>query len=55
LGHAHILVNNAGAFLLKAFAVTDPLELDHQLAANLRAPFLVTQGFLPAMAGSVMD
>jgi NAD(P)-dependent dehydrogenase (short-subunit alcohol dehydrogenase family) len=51
-GTPHILVNNAGAFLLKAFEVTDPLEFDHQLAANLKAPFFVTQGFLPAMSGA---
>jgi NAD(P)-dependent dehydrogenase (short-subunit alcohol dehydrogenase family) len=51
-GTPNILVNNAGAFLLKAFDATDPAELDQQLAANLKAPFLVAQGFLPAMSGA---
>jgi NAD(P)-dependent dehydrogenase (short-subunit alcohol dehydrogenase family) len=51
-GAPHILVNNAGAFLLKAFDVTDLADLDQQLSANLKAPFLVAQGFLPAMSGA---
>jgi len=49
-GTPHILVNNAGAFLLKAFDATVPPELDQQIAANLKAPFFVAQGFLPAMS-----
>ena len=44
-------MNNAGAFLLKAFDATGLADLDQQLSANLKAPFLVAQGFLPAMLG----
>lgn len=51
-GTPHILVNNAGDFLLQSFEATDPADLDRQLAVNLKAPFLVAQGFVPAMAGS---
>jgi NADP-dependent 3-hydroxy acid dehydrogenase YdfG len=51
-GTPHILVNNAGAFLLKPFEATDPAELERQLSVNLRAPFLVAQGLLPAMRGA---
>ncbi|MEP6574484.1 MAG: SDR family oxidoreductase [Gemmatimonadota bacterium] len=48
-GTPHIVVNNAGAFLLRPFETTDPRDLDQQYALNIRAPFVVAQSFLPAM------
>jgi NAD(P)-dependent dehydrogenase (short-subunit alcohol dehydrogenase family) len=44
-----LVVNAAGAFALAPLATTDPAAFDLQLAANLRAPFLVTRAFLPHM------
>ena len=49
-GPPHIVVSNAGAFLLRRLEETSPEELETQLGANLRAPFAVAQAFLPAMA-----
>jgi NAD(P)-dependent dehydrogenase (short-subunit alcohol dehydrogenase family) len=43
------VVQNAGGFLLKPFEATEATELDRQLALNLRAPFLLARGLLPAM------
>lgn len=53
-GVPQILVNNAGGFLLRPFEETEPAEFERQLTLNLRAPFLIAQGLLPAMraAGS---
>lgn len=48
-GPPDLLVNNAGAFLLAPLEQTSPGDFEHQLAANLRAPFLVARAFLPAM------
>ncbi|MBL8978297.1 MAG: SDR family oxidoreductase [Gemmatimonadetes bacterium] len=48
-GTPAVVVQNAGLFVLKPFEATDPAELDQQLALNVRAPFLVAQGLLPAM------
>ncbi len=48
-GVPHIVVSNAGAFVLKPLDVTTPDELDQQIAVNLRAPFHVARVFLPAM------
>jgi NAD(P)-dependent dehydrogenase (short-subunit alcohol dehydrogenase family) len=48
-GVPQILVNNAGGFLLRPFEETEPNEFEQQLTLNLRAPFLVAQGLLPAM------
>jgi len=48
-GVPQILVNNAGGFLLRPFEETEPAEFERQLSLNLRAPFLVAQGLLPAM------
>ena len=48
-GAPRILVNNAGAFLLRPFAETDPAQLDVLLALNLRAPFAMTRALVPAM------
>ena len=49
-GPPEIVVSNAGAFLLRRLASTEEAELDRQLDVNLRAPFAVARGFLPAMA-----
>jgi len=48
-GTPHIVVSNAGAFLLKPFEATQPEELDHQLQVNVRAPYLLTQALLPSL------
>lgn len=48
-GTPAVVVQNAGLFVLKPFETTEPAELDRQLALNVRAPFLVAQGLLPAM------
>jgi NAD(P)-dependent dehydrogenase (short-subunit alcohol dehydrogenase family) len=48
-GTPSIVVQNAGAFLLRPFESTEPAELDRQLALNVRAPFVIAQSFLPAM------
>jgi 3-hydroxy acid dehydrogenase/malonic semialdehyde reductase len=49
-GPPHIVVSNAGAFLLRRLEATRRDELEGQIGANLRAPFAVAQAFLPAMA-----
>ncbi len=51
-GTPAVVVQNAGLFLLKAFEATEPGELDQHLALNVRAPFLLAQGLLPAMRGT---
>ena len=48
-GPPDIVVSNAGAFLLQPLEATQAAELELQLAANLKAPFAVAKGFLPAM------
>jgi NAD(P)-dependent dehydrogenase (short-subunit alcohol dehydrogenase family) len=48
-GPPALVVQNAGAFLLKPFEATEPAELDRQLTLNLKAPFLLARGLLPAM------
>lgn len=64
-GVPHIVVNNAGAFLLKPLAETTPEEFALQVDVNLFAPFLVLRELLPRLArdgtahvltiGSVVD
>jgi NAD(P)-dependent dehydrogenase (short-subunit alcohol dehydrogenase family) len=49
LGPPHIVVSNAGSFLLKPLDGTSQDEFDAQVAINLRAPFTVARAFLPAM------
>ena len=50
LGEApDLVVGCAGAFGLAPLAQTSPEEFDRQLAANLRAPFLLIRAFLPEM------
>jgi NAD(P)-dependent dehydrogenase (short-subunit alcohol dehydrogenase family) len=48
-GPPAIVVQAAGGFVLKALEATTPAELDALLALNLRAPFLLARGLLPAM------
>jgi NAD(P)-dependent dehydrogenase (short-subunit alcohol dehydrogenase family) len=48
-GVPHLVVSNAGAFLLRRLESTKAEELEQQLAVNLRASFLVARAFLPAM------
>jgi NAD(P)-dependent dehydrogenase (short-subunit alcohol dehydrogenase family) len=47
LGVPDIVVNNAGAFLLKALPDTTDAEFAEQLAANLVGPFLILREMLP--------
>ncbi len=64
-GVPHIVVNNAGAFLLKPLADTTPEEFALQVDVNLYGPFLVLRELLPRLArdgsaqvitiGSVVD
>jgi NAD(P)-dependent dehydrogenase (short-subunit alcohol dehydrogenase family) len=51
-GAPDIVVSNAGAFLLRPLESTSATELELQLGANIRAPFAVAKGFLPAMRGA---
>jgi ribitol 2-dehydrogenase len=48
-GAPDIVVSNAGAFLLRRLEATEVADLEVQIAINLRAPFAVAKGFLPAM------
>lgn len=48
-GAPDVLVNNAGAFLLKPLVETQPSEFRDQLTANLLAPFMVLRALLPSM------
>lgn len=48
-GAPDIVISNAGVFLLAALEETTADAFDAQVAANLRAPFLVARAFLPAM------
>lgn len=46
-GAPDIVVNNAGAFLMKPLAEISPAEFEGQLAVNLRGPFLLLRELLP--------
>lgn len=48
-GAPDIVVNNAGAFLIKPLEDTTGAEFLGQVTGNLVAPFLVLRAFLPAM------
>ncbi len=48
-GVPHIVVNNAGAFLLKPLADTTRAEFDEQLDVNVIGPFLLLRSVLPRM------
>ncbi|MGH9259101.1 MAG: SDR family oxidoreductase, partial [Acidimicrobiales bacterium] len=49
-GVPEVVVNNAGAFLLRPLADTTPQEFARSLATNLTAPFLVIHALLPHLA-----
>ncbi|MGE0354659.1 MAG: SDR family oxidoreductase [Gemmatimonadales bacterium] len=49
LGPPHIVVNNAGGFLLKPLEETGVAEFEAQLAVNLVGPFAVARALLPWM------
>jgi NAD(P)-dependent dehydrogenase (short-subunit alcohol dehydrogenase family) len=46
-GPPHIVINNAGAFLLKSLVQTTREEFAEQVDVNLLGPFLVLREFLP--------
>jgi len=47
-----VLINCAGDWLIEPFATTTPEQLDHILAVNLRAPYLLTRALLPNLRQS---
>ncbi len=49
VGVPDVVVNNAGAFLIKPLADTSAAEMRAQLEANVVAVFSVVRAFLPAM------
>ncbi len=49
LGVPHIVVSNAGSFLLKPLSETTEATFDTQIAVNLRAAFSVARALLPPM------
>ncbi len=50
LGSLEILINNAAVFPDEAFAETTRESWDRQMAINLRAPFLLSRGFVSAFS-----
>ncbi|BBZ28898.1 short-chain dehydrogenase [Mycolicibacterium madagascariense] len=51
-GDVDVLVNNAGFWELAPTAQTTEAGLDAMFAVNVKAPFLLTAAFAPAMAGN---
>lgn len=51
-GIPDVVVNNAGAYLLKPLAETSLNEFQAQVALNLTGCFAVARAFLPAMSGA---
>jgi NAD(P)-dependent dehydrogenase (short-subunit alcohol dehydrogenase family) len=49
VGVPHLIVNNAGAFLLAPLEDTSDELLREQVAINLEAPFAIARAFLPEM------
>lgn len=52
LGPPHIVVNNAGGFLLKPLEETGVAEFEAQIAVNLVGPFAVARALLPWMSSA---
>jgi NAD(P)-dependent dehydrogenase (short-subunit alcohol dehydrogenase family) len=48
-GTPHIVVSNAGAFLLRPLEATELAEFQAQVAVNLTAPFILARLLLPRM------
>jgi pteridine reductase len=51
-GRLDLLVHNAAVFPRTPFGTVDPVDWDAAFAVNARAPFLLTQAFLPLLEGS---
>jgi 3-oxoacyl-[acyl-carrier protein] reductase len=51
LGPVDVLVSNAGLSHVQSLADITAAQFDEVLAVNLRAPFLLAQAAVPAMAG----
>ncbi len=49
LGKVDVLINNAGAMLVKPFGNITPAEVDEVLNVNVKAPLLLIQSLLPVM------
>ena len=49
LGVPHIVVNNAGIFLIKPLEATSPEDFTATLATNLTGPFLLARALVPRM------
>ena len=49
LGRVDILVHSAGIFFMAELSNSSVLDFDSQYRANVRAPFLLTQVFLPLL------
>jgi pteridine reductase len=47
----HLLVNNASGFAPTPIESCTPAQFDSMLASNLRAPYFLVQGLLPALRG----
>ena len=55
-GYAHVLVNNAGTFQSSENIVkADPVKWWGDFEANVKAPFLMTRGFLKLLEGAGKD
>lgn len=50
-GHLNVLVHSAGAIHLGGIRDLSIEQLDEQFRTNLRAPFAITQAFLPLLEG----
>ena len=51
-GPVDMLINCAGDWLIKAAEETTPADLDHILAVNLKAPYLLAQALVPLLRKS---
>ena len=49
-GAVDILINNAGVYEFGATAETDDATFDKHVEVNLRAPYILVQQLVPAMA-----
>lgn len=49
LGVPHIVVSNAGLFIIKPLTDTSPADFLQSIATNLTGPFLIARAFVPDM------